>query len=108
VPPPGRPLDQGGIIYYCQQAQSNTTWQTYGAIGLTAVNFLPYGGTSHPDFSTAGGLIESGFSTANGTTDTNAGLINEAGFDNWSMTLSFDEAMPVHSETWGAIKSLFR
>jgi hypothetical protein len=104
----GPALRQGGIIYYRYQAKSNTTWETYSATGLTAADFVPYGGTSHPDFSPLGGPIEFGYFTANGTTDSYAGSINEAGFDNWSMTLSFDETVPVRPETWSKIKALYR
>jgi len=104
----GPALRQGGIVYFRYQAQSDTAWQTYSATGLTAADFVPYGGTSHPDFATSGGIIEFGFFTANGSTDSYAGSINEAGFDNWSMTLSFDETVSVDQETWSSIKSLYR
>lgn len=82
-------LEQGGQLFVGALVASSSgtnTWQSRSSIGLTAADFTPFFGVSHPDFSKEGGPIMFGYIRTN----TNPGGIVtlQDGIDNWSVTVS--------------------
>jgi hypothetical protein len=88
-------LEQGGQLFvgaFVASPLGTNTWQNRSSIGLTAVDFTPFFGLSHPDFSMAGSPIMFGYARTN-TIFGGVATVQD-GIDNWSVTATTVPAIP--------------
>jgi len=104
-------LRQNGVIYYGPiflNPVAFNSWATTTQPGLTAASFDALApGVQNPDFSVTGSSIEFGFLSGNSTSVGGGGGTTVGGLDNWSATVSTDEATPAASTSWGRVKTLY-
>lgn len=94
----GLVIFQGGDIFIEGHPSGvGSAWET-DTMSLVEENFSLYVGAPgeisdpsvHPDFSRTGAPLEFGFLAANGNPTGSGSLMTALGFDNWSVSLSFD------------------
>ncbi len=86
-------LEQGGNFFSVGLGQviNDVGFQTFGATGLTAADFVPFDG-GVLDLSDAGSAVSLGFFVSNGTFGEPS--TNEGGVDNWSVSVITDVPEP--------------
>lgn len=104
----GPAIRQDGQIFYVPLWGANTSWESRGMTGLTPFSFSPLTGTGWPNFTVSGGPIELGFWSGNSNLIPGMIFRNEAGFDNWRVTLHLDASITAGRGSWGQLKTLYR